>query len=93
MGRDPTRRRSDHGERYGLDDSIQRAAHEQLDVLKESITHFALGIFLQHDPISLMPLRMPGAVAGATGAATVYPIDLVKTRMQNQRSTSRLLCE
>ncbi|XP_014274358.1 calcium-binding mitochondrial carrier protein Aralar1 isoform X2 [Halyomorpha halys] len=26
-----------------------------------------------------------GAIAGATGAAAVYPIDLVKTRMQNQR--------
>jgi len=28
-----------------------------------------------------------GSVAGATGATAVYPIDLVKTRMQNQRST------
>ena len=28
-----------------------------------------------------------GAVAGAFGATAVYPIDLVKTRMQNQRST------
>ncbi|KAG0643576.1 mitochondrial carrier domain-containing protein [Tuber brumale] len=27
-----------------------------------------------------------GSVAGAFGATTVYPIDLVKTRMQNQRS-------
>jgi len=26
-----------------------------------------------------------GSIAGATGAFTVYPIDLVKTRMQNQR--------
>ena len=29
-----------------------------------------------------------GSLAGATGAFAVYPIDLVKTRMQNQRSTS-----
>jgi solute carrier family 25 aspartate/glutamate transporter 12/13 len=29
-----------------------------------------------------------GSVAGAVGATAVYPIDLVKTRMQNQRSTS-----
>ncbi|KAK3106010.1 hypothetical protein FSP39_010838 [Pinctada imbricata] len=29
-----------------------------------------------------------GALAGATGATAVYPIDLVKTRMQNQRTTS-----
>ncbi len=27
-----------------------------------------------------------GAIAGATGATAVYPIDLVKTRMQNQVS-------
>jgi len=27
-----------------------------------------------------------GSIAGASGAAAVYPIDLVKTRMQNQRS-------
>lgn len=27
-----------------------------------------------------------GAIAGAVGATAVYPIDLVKTRMQNQRS-------
>lgn len=29
-----------------------------------------------------------GSVAGAAGATVVYPIDLVKTRMQNQRSGS-----
>lgn len=28
---------------------------------------------------------MLGAVAGGVGATAVYPIDLVKTRMQNQR--------
>lgn len=28
-----------------------------------------------------------GGIAGATGATLVYPIDLVKTRMQNQRSS------
>merc|ERR1712241_25492 len=29
-----------------------------------------------------------GSVAGASGATAVYPIDLVKTRMQNQRTSS-----
>ena len=29
-----------------------------------------------------------GSVAGAMGATAVYPIDLVKTRMQNQRTGS-----
>jgi len=29
-----------------------------------------------------------GAIAGATGATAVYPIDLVKTRMQNQRNNA-----
>jgi solute carrier family 25 aspartate/glutamate transporter 12/13 len=29
-----------------------------------------------------------GSIAGAIGAFAVYPIDLVKTRMQNQRSKS-----
>ena len=29
-----------------------------------------------------------GSVAGAIGATAVYPIDLVKTRMQNQRAGS-----
>lgn len=31
-----------------------------------------------------------GSVAGACGATAVYPVDLVKTRMQNQRTSSRV---
>lgn len=31
-----------------------------------------------------------GSVAGAAGATAVYPIDLVKTRMQNQRTGGSL---
>uniref|UniRef100_A0AAX7UVJ4 EF-hand domain-containing protein n=1 Tax=Astatotilapia calliptera TaxID=8154 RepID=A0AAX7UVJ4_ASTCA len=34
-----------------------------------------------------------GSIAGATGATAVYPIDLVKTRMQNQRSTGSFVGE
>uniref|UniRef100_A0A674CAZ3 Solute carrier family 25 member 13 n=1 Tax=Salmo trutta TaxID=8032 RepID=A0A674CAZ3_SALTR len=34
-----------------------------------------------------------GSIAGAVGATAVYPIDLVKTRMQNQRTTGSLVEE
>uniref|UniRef100_A0A4W4GT63 EF-hand domain-containing protein n=1 Tax=Electrophorus electricus TaxID=8005 RepID=A0A4W4GT63_ELEEL len=34
-----------------------------------------------------------GSIAGAAGATAVYPIDLVKTRMQNQRSTGSFVGE
>ncbi|XP_015724003.1 calcium-binding mitochondrial carrier protein Aralar1 isoform X4 [Coturnix japonica] len=34
-----------------------------------------------------------GSIAGAVGATAVYPIDLVKTRMQNQRSTGSVVGE
>ncbi|XP_071385412.1 electrogenic aspartate/glutamate antiporter SLC25A13, mitochondrial [Centroberyx affinis] len=34
-----------------------------------------------------------GSVAGAVGATAVYPIDLVKTRMQNQRTSGSLVGE
>lgn len=34
---------------------------------------------------------MLGSVAGAFGAFVVYPIDLLKTRMQNQRNSSKLV--
>lgn len=40
---------------------------------KEALTHFVEHFLL-------------GAIAGGIGAFAVYPIDLVKTRMQNQRS-------
>ncbi|KAF3819136.1 hypothetical protein GH733_013286 [Mirounga leonina] len=34
-----------------------------------------------------------GSIAGAVGATAVYPVDLVKTRMQNQRSTGSFVGE
>ncbi|NXC75253.1 CMC1 protein, partial [Anhinga anhinga] len=34
-----------------------------------------------------------GSIAGAVGATAVYPIDLVKTRMQNQRSSGSVVGE
>uniref|UniRef100_A0AAY4DLP9 EF-hand domain-containing protein n=1 Tax=Denticeps clupeoides TaxID=299321 RepID=A0AAY4DLP9_9TELE len=36
---------------------------------------------------------MLGSVAGAVGATAVYPIDLVKTRMQNQRTSGSFVDE
>ncbi|XP_049583456.1 electrogenic aspartate/glutamate antiporter SLC25A12, mitochondrial [Syngnathus scovelli] len=57
----------------------------------------------QHTPDSSRPIWLQvaesayrftlGSIAGATGATAVYPIDLVKTRMQNQRSTGSLVGE
>ncbi|XP_019713155.1 calcium-binding mitochondrial carrier protein Aralar1-like [Hippocampus comes] len=57
----------------------------------------------QHTPESSRPIWLQvaesayrftlGSIAGATGATAVYPIDLVKTRMQNQRSTGSLVGE
>lgn len=46
--------------------------------------------FVQHafDTVKSFAL---GGIAGATGATAVYPIDLVKTRMQNQRNTAARL--
>ncbi|XP_059198407.1 electrogenic aspartate/glutamate antiporter SLC25A12, mitochondrial-like isoform X3 [Centropristis striata] len=57
----------------------------------------------QHAPESSRPIWLQaaesayrfalGSIAGATGATAVYPIDLVKTRMQNQRSTGSFVGE
>ena len=54
-----------------------------IDKKVESKTAFGkfkklLGDFLEHFAI--------GAIAGGIGASAVYPIDLIKTRLQNQRS-------
>jgi len=43
--------------------------------------------FIQHSTNSAQNFIL-GCLSGATGALAVYPIDLVKTRMQNQRSAS-----
>lgn len=50
---------------------------------KEVVVKAAAGVFSEvaHSAFNFML----GGLAGATGATLVYPIDLVKTRMQNQR--------
>ncbi|KAI7822542.1 mitochondrial carrier [Gamsiella multidivaricata] len=50
------------------------------DLLKGSSKHCASPLFYFTDGFLL------GSISGAVGATVVYPIDLVKTRMQNQRS-------
>lgn len=41
----------------------------------------------------MLTLTLPVCDCTATGATAVYPIDLVKTRMQNQRSTGSFVGE
>jgi len=58
-----------------------KAPHEQF-VEPKPITTSILQNFL-HSAYSFVQ----GGIAGSIGATMVYPIDMVKTRMQNQRST------
>ncbi|CAG8462689.1 12264_t:CDS:2 [Dentiscutata erythropus] len=51
-------------------------------VKKQTKKHTGIGWEILHQIYSFAL----GSVAGAVGATVVYPIDLVKTRMQNQRS-------
>ena len=52
----------------------------------QSLSHHQVsrGVFIQ--VLESLYRFTLGSVAGAAGAFVVYPIDLVKTRMQNQRS-------
>ena len=36
-------------------------------------------------PFSIIPRIVNGAIAGIVGVTCVFPIDLVKTRLQNQQ--------
>lgn len=59
-----------------------KAPHEETEVKPVSAQMSFLNGFLQ----SVYNFAQ-GGIAGAFGATIVYPIDMVKTRMQNQRST------
>lgn len=48
--------------------------------------HFSLGKNFLHEVLHSAHHFALGSIAGAFGAFMVYPIDLVKTRIQNQRS-------
>lgn len=64
--------------------SAQAVAHEIAEEANHKVQHktksFLFGILESVHHFAL------GSIAGAFGAFMVYPIDLVKTRMQNQRS-------
>ncbi|KAJ6483892.1 mitochondrial carrier domain-containing protein [Mycena vulgaris] len=58
-----------------------RAPHDEFDVPSITPVSFVQGFL--HSAYSFVQ----GGIAGGIGATIVYPIDMVKTRMQNQRST------
>ncbi|KAM4668186.1 electrogenic aspartate/glutamate antiporter SLC25A12, mitochondrial isoform 4-T13 [Amazona ochrocephala] len=61
------------------------------NLVSQSFGEFSRPIWLQ---VAESAYRFTlGSVAGAVGATAVYPIDLVKTRMQNQRSTGAVVGE
>jgi solute carrier family 25 aspartate/glutamate transporter 12/13 len=72
----------EEADRAGDDKDETTAVSEKLaEAAKEAPT-----VFLKELAHSLYNFGL-GGIAGATGATLVYPIDLVKTRMQNQRSS------
>ncbi|XP_051938765.1 electrogenic aspartate/glutamate antiporter SLC25A12, mitochondrial-like [Hippocampus zosterae] len=76
---------------------------ERIAPLEGEMPYHHAEVQRQHTPESSRPIWLQvaesayrftlGSIAGATGATAVYPIDLVKTRMQNQRSTGSLVGE
>lgn len=67
----PEKKESEEG--ASLTDLAEKAKEAPTSILKEA-AHSMYNFAL-------------GGIAGSTGATLVYPIDLVKTRMQNQRSS------
>ncbi|XP_062871174.1 solute carrier family 25 member 55b [Trichomycterus rosablanca] len=45
---------------------------------------------MSHQPLSLPAKLINGGVAGMVGVTCVFPIDLAKTRLQNQRSSQKV---
>ncbi|CAG8581565.1 1430_t:CDS:2, partial [Scutellospora calospora] len=65
-----------------LDPKWERPPEIRSTVKKPTKEHTGIGWEILHQVYSFAL----GSIAGAVGATVVYPIDLVKTRMQNQRS-------
>jgi solute carrier family 25 aspartate/glutamate transporter 12/13 len=61
-------------------DKVMQSSGRQVALLEQKTS------FVQYVVESVQHFLL-GSIAGAIGAAAVYPIDLVKTRMQNQRFT------
>ncbi|XP_058472393.1 electrogenic aspartate/glutamate antiporter SLC25A12, mitochondrial-like [Solea solea] len=83
---------------------LNHADIERIAPLEEGAMPYHLAeAHRQHAPETSRPIYLQaaesayrftlGSIAGATGATAVYPIDLVKTRMQNQRSTGSFVGE
>ncbi|XP_051259727.1 electrogenic aspartate/glutamate antiporter SLC25A12, mitochondrial [Dicentrarchus labrax] len=82
---------------------LNRADIERIAPLEEGAMPYQAEAQRQHGPEKSRPIWLQaaesayrfslGSIAGATGATAVYPIDLVKTRMQNQRSTGSFVGE
>ncbi|CAO1621451.1 unnamed protein product [Parajaminaea phylloscopi] len=81
----PTASSSSQRPSVSSDDASASSAAGKLSEAKEELKK-APKSFLQDAAHSLYNFGL-GGIAGASGATLVYPIDLVKTRMQNQRSS------
>lgn len=58
---------------------------------KESMdSHFSLVVYEVFIFARFVPKVVNGGIAGIVGVTCVFPIDLVKTRMQNQQDGKKL---
>ena len=56
----------------------------------KSRCNFGHSLMHSRSDFSLIPRVINGAIAGIVGVTCVFPIDLVKTRLQNQQNGQRV---